>query len=277
MSGYSGPPAYRDVPRWGLPRVIWRRTRQLENMSSGHADRMRALAGSAGPLLWLAATVALLTAAAEGWRYSILLTSRTDAVPAGPLRVSDALVVTGGVLSLLAGALAAFVVLAWLIRGYAAAAESAGVAPARPRWQLVAGVVVPGVNLLLPAAVLAEMEHAALGGDPARRPRPSRLIIAWWVVWAAGLLLAAITMLWRLRDTVQAQADGVLLTAATDVLAAAVAVLTAMVVRRLTRLLTPEQLRRSRRMVVVGTPGRARSRAAAPGRTPSRAATRPRG
>ncbi|MPZ66599.1 MAG: DUF4328 domain-containing protein [Pseudonocardiaceae bacterium] len=252
MSTYSGPPAYRDVPRWGLPRVVWRRTRQLDTMPSDHAWRMRALAGSAGPLLWLAATLALLAAAAEVWRYTILLDSRNDAVPAGPLRVSDALVVTGGVMSLLAGALAAFAVLAWLIRGYAAAAESAGVAAARPRWQLVAGVLVPGVNLLLPAAVLAEMEHAALGGDTARRPRPSRLIVAWWVVWAAGLLLATITMLWRLRDTVQAQADGVLLTAATDVLAAAVAVLTAIVVRRLTALLAPGQRRRSRRMVMVG-------------------------
>ncbi len=252
MSPYSGPPAYRDMPRWGLPRVGWRRTRQLDTMPSGHVWRMRALAGSAGPLLWLAAAVALLTAAAEVWRYSILLDSRTDAVPAGPLRVSDALVVTGSVMSLLAGALAAFAVLAWLIRAYAAAAESAGVAPARPRWQLVAGVLVPGVNLLLPAAVLAEMEHAALGGDPARRPRPSRLIVVWWVVWATGLLLAALTMLWRLRDTVQAQADGVLLTAATDVLAAAVAVLTALVVRRLTALLAPGRRRRYRRMVMVG-------------------------
>lgn len=251
MSAYSGPPAYRDVPRWGLPRVIWRRARQLESMPPGHVGRMRALAGSAGPLLWLAATVALLTAAAEGWRYAILLASRTDAVPAGPLRVSDALVVTGGVMSLLAGALAAFVVLAWLIRGYAAAAEAAGVAPARPPWQLVAGVLVPGLNLLLPVAVLAEMEHAALGGDPARRPRPYRLIVSWWVVWAAGLLLAAVAMLWRLRDTVQAQADGVLLTAATDVLAAGAAVLTAIVVGRLTALLAPGR-RRSRRMVVVG-------------------------
>lgn len=252
MSGYSGPPAYRTVPRWGLPRVVWRRARQFESAPSGHAERMRALAGNARPLLWLVAALALLSAAAEGWRYAILLASRTDAVPAGPLRVSDTLVVTGSVMSLLAGALAAFVVLAWLIRGYATAAESAGVAPARPRWQLVAGVLVPGVNLLLPAAVLAEMEHAALGGDPARRPRPSRLVISWWVVWVAGLLLAPVTMLWRLRVTVQAQADGVLLTAATDVLAAATAVLTAIVVGRLTALLAPGQRRRSRRMVVVG-------------------------
>lgn len=257
MSTYSGPPAYRDMPRWGLPRVVWRRTRQLDTPTSDHVGRMRAAAANAGPLLWLAATVALLAAAAEVWRYTILLDSRNDAVPAGTLRVSDALVVTGSVMSLLAGGLAAVTVLTWLIRGYAAAAESAGVAPPRPGWQLIAGVLVPGVNLLLPAAVLAEMEHAALGGDPARRPRPSRLIVAWWVVWAAGLLLAAITMLWRLRDTVQAQADGVLLTAATDVLAAAVAVLTALVVRRLTALLAPGlpapgRRRRPRRMVMVG-------------------------
>lgn len=252
---YSGPPSYREVPRWGLPRVAWRRSLPLESVPPDHASPMRALAGSAAPLLWLTAAVTGLTAAAEAWRYSILLASRTGAVAAGPLRVSDVLVVSGGVMSMLAGALAAVVVLAWLVRAYAAAADSAGVAPARPRWQLVAGVLVPGVNLLLPGAVLAEIEHAALGGDPARRPRPSRLIVAWWAVWATGLVLAAITLLWRLRDTVQAQADGVLLTAATDLLAAGVAVLTASVVRRLTRLLSPAALRRVRRRVVVGIRG----------------------
>jgi hypothetical protein len=253
---YTGPPAYREVPRWGLPRVVWRRTVPLAAAPPDHVARMRALAGNATPLLWLTAVVAVLTAAAEGWRYALLLASRTDAVPVRPLRVSDVLVVTGGVMSVLAGALAAGVVLAWLVRAYAAAAEQAGVAPARPRWQLVAGVLVPGVNLLLAGAALAELEHAALGGDPARRPRPSRLVLAWWAVWAAGLLLAAITLLWRLRDSVQAQADGVVLTAATDLLAAAVAVLTVIVLRRLSALLSPAALRRSRRRVVVGIPGR---------------------
>lgn len=252
MSAYTGPPAYREMPRWGLPRVVWRRTRQLQGTPPDHAERMRALAGSAVPLLWLVATLALLTAAAEGWRYALLLASRTDAVPAGSLRISDALVVTGSAMSLLAGALAAFAVLAWLVRGYLAAAAAAAVQPARPRWQLIAGALVPGVNLLLPAAVLAELEHAALGGDPARRPRPSLLVVAWTAVWVASLLLATVTVLWRLRDTVQAQADGVLLTAATDVLAAAVAVLTAVVVRRLTALLAPGRRRRYRRSVVVG-------------------------
>lgn len=252
---YTGPPAYREIPRWGLPRVIWRRTLPLAGVPPDHVSRMRALAGSAVPLLWLTAVVAVLSAAAEGWRYAILLASRTGSVAATPLRISDVLVVTGGVMTGLAGALAAGVVLAWLIRAYAAAAESAGVAPARPRWQLIAGVLVPGVNLLVPGAVLAELEHAALGGDPARRPRPSRLVLAWWVVWAASLLVAASTLLWGLRDTIQAQADGVVLTAATDLLAAAVAVLTAIVLRRLTALLSPGALRRSRRMVVVGVPG----------------------
>ncbi|MQA16306.1 MAG: DUF4328 domain-containing protein [Pseudonocardiaceae bacterium] len=271
-SRYTGPPTYRDIPRWGLPRLTWRRPTPFASPPADHAGRMRAVAGSAGPLLWIAAGVALLTAVAEGWRYAILLASRTDAVPADPLRASDVLVVTGSVMSVLAGSLAALVVLTWLVHAYATAAESDGVRPARPRWQVVAGALVPGVNLLVPGALLAEIEHAALGGDPGRRPRPSRLVVSWWLVWSASLLLAATTLLWGLRDTVQAHADGVVLHAATDVLAAAVAVLTAIVVRRFTALLSPAAQRRRPRMVVVRVSGVSRPAATTPppGATPAR-------
>jgi len=194
------------------------------------------------------------------WRYTILLDSRFDAVPAAPLRASDALVVAAGWLALVSGALAVLLTLTWLVRTYDAAAKAAGVRPARPRWQVVLGALVPGVNLLLPGAVLAEIEHAALGGDPAHRPRPSRLLAWWWVLWAAGLLAATGTALWALLDSVQARVDGVLLHALTDLLAAAVAVLTAVVVRRLTALLSPVQPGRIRRRVVVRVPGRADGR-----------------
>jgi hypothetical protein len=216
---------------------------------------MRALASITVPLLALTAALALLTAGAEGWRYALLLASRTDAVPAGPLRASDALVVSGGVVSLLASALAGAVTLGWLTHAAAAAAEAAGVRPARPTWQLLAGVLVPGINLVLPGAVLAELEHAALGRDPNRRPRPSRLIRWWWVSWATGLVLTGITLGWSLRSGVQARADGVLLHGATDLVAAVVATTTVLVVRRLTRLLSPVQPGSVRRMVVVRVPG----------------------
>lgn len=236
---YTGPPSYPAPPRWGFPLVAWRPPRLLTAAPAPAVDRVRAQAGSAVPLLWLAGAVALVTAAAEIWRYTILLDSRFDAVPAGPLRASDALVVAGGVVSLLACALAGMTVIGWSLRAYEAAAERAGVTPPRPRWQLIAGWLVPGLNLALPGAVLAEIEHAATGGDPARRPRPSRLLLLWWAAWAGGLLLVWVTLLWGLRGSVQAQADGVLLHAAVDLAAAVVAGLTAVVVRRLTALVLP--------------------------------------
>ena len=224
------------------------------------AERMRVLAGSVVPVLWLVAVVAAVAAGAELWRYTILLDSRFDAVPAAPLRASDALVVTAGWLTLIAGGLAVLLTLTWLVRTYAGAADAAGVRPARPRWQLVLGVLAPGVNLLLPGAVLAEIEHAALGADPARRPRPSRLLTWWWGLWATGLLAATGTALWSRLDSVQARADGVILHAVTDLLAAVVAVLTAVVVRRLTALLSPVEPGHFRHRVVLRVPGQPRLR-----------------
>ncbi len=216
---------------------------------------MRALAAVAVPLLGLTAVLVLVTGGAEAWRYALLLDSRTDAVPAGPLHASDTLVVTGGVVSLLCSVLAGAVTVGWLVHANAAAARAAAVTPARPGWRLVVGVLVPGMNLVVPGAALAEVEHAALGQDPHRRPHPSRLIIVWWVIWAAGLVLAGAAILWNLRSDVQARADGVLLHVATDLVAGVVAITTIVVVRRLTRLLSPVGLSSSRRMVVVRVPG----------------------
>ncbi|HET9257628.1 MAG TPA: DUF4328 domain-containing protein [Pseudonocardiaceae bacterium] len=216
---------------------------------------MRGLAAVAVPLLGLMASLALLTAAAEGWRYALLLDSRVDAVPAGPLHASDALVVSGGVVSLLCSILAGAVTLGWAVHATRTAAGAANVIPPRRPWQLIAGVLVPGVNLVVPGAVLAELEHAALGQDPGRRPRPSRLVLTWWALWAASELLAGITAAWNLRHGVQARADGVLLHLGTDLVAALVAITTIVVVRRLTRLLSPAQLAAARRMMVVRIPG----------------------
>jgi Domain of unknown function (DUF4328) len=220
-----------------------------------NAERMRGLAAVAVPLLGLTALLVVVTGGAEAWRYALLLDSRSDAVPAGPLHTSDALVVTGGVVSLLSSVLAGAVTLGWLVHASTTAAQAAAVARPRPSWQLVAGVLVPGINLVLPGAVLAELEHAALGHDPGRRPHPSSLVLGWWAVWSVGLLLAGITLLWNLRGGVQARADGVLLHVATDLVAGIVAIATIVVVRRLTRLLSPGKLAGTRRMMVVRIPG----------------------
>lgn len=260
---YPGPPSYPIPPRWGFPPVTWRRPASFEAKPVSDRQRAVSLAGTAQPVLWLAAAVLLLTACAEVWRYVLLLDSRTDALPAGQMRTSDALVVTGGVVSVVVSALAGLVTLGWVLRAYPAAAELAEVAPPRSIRSLLAGWLVPGLNLFTPGSTLAEIEHAVLGRPPRQRPSPSPLIRVWWVVWAAGVVLACVTLLWSLRDSTQALADGVVLHAAADVLAAVTAVLTAMVVRVLTKLLRDgAQAGRARRMIVVrvGGPAHATTR-----------------
>jgi len=282
---YTGPPSYPVPPRWGFPLVTWRRPKSLhpaETLSRFRGDpalqppasnrqRARALAGTAQPLLWLAAAIGLLTAGAEAWRYALLLDSRTDALPAGQLRTSDALVVTGGVVSVLACALAGLVTLAWVLRAYAAAAELAGTAPSRPSRDLLLGWLVPGLNLFVPGSTLAEIEHAVLGRPPRRRPNPSRLVRAWWASWAAGEVMAGVALLWSLRDSTQALADGVVLHAVVDVLAAITAALTAVVVRSFTELMGDgvRAGRRHRRMIVVRVEPPAEERAAEPAVEPA--------
>src|SRR5215470_5238439 len=248
---YHGPPAYALQPRWGFPLLTWRSPKTFEPVPVSYAQRAKALAGTAGPLLWLAAAVSLLAAAAELWRYRLLLDSRFDALPAGRLRMSDVLVVTGGVMAALACGLAALVTLLWVLRAYAAAAEFAGVRPSRSPAVLLAGWLLPVANLLVPGATLSEIEHAVLRRPPGRRPAPSRLVRGWWLAWAGSVLLAWTALAWSLLESTQAKADGVLLHVAVDVAAAVAAAVTAIVVRSLTKLLQPVAAGRLRRMQVV--------------------------
>jgi hypothetical protein len=201
------------------------------------------------PLLWALVAVALLAAAAETWRYTLLLASRDRALSADAVAASDALVLAAGVGAVLFGLAAGGVVVAWTVRASVAAAARSGSRPSRRARDVVLGWVVPGLNLAVPGSVLAEIEHGALDRPPDRRPQPSRLLRAWWVLWGAGVLISAATLAWSLRSGVQAEADGVVLHAVSDLLAAAAAGVTAVLLGRLTALLGP--VRPSRREVVL--------------------------
>jgi hypothetical protein len=129
--------------------------------------------------------------------------------------------------------------LRWMLAVREAAAERSGRRPARAdRWVLL-GWLVPGLNLSVPGSTLAEVEHTALDRPADERPRPSRLLLLWWALWAANVLFAACALIWRFRTGVQAQADGVELHALSDLLAAATAVVSARVVLWLTALVSP--------------------------------------
>jgi hypothetical protein len=239
---YLGPPAYRAVPRWGLPPLGWRVPSSVPGTAGRvprSADRVRAAGRLAVAALWGVAISALLAAAGEVWRYVLLVLGRDRALPPEVVAVSDALVLTGAVLALVTGLVALGTTLGWLLPARTVAAARTGHVPARPDWQVLLGVLVPGLNLFLAGAVLAELEHSVLGGGPGERPKPSRPVLLWWLFWAGGEVLAVITLLWNLRTDVQGRADGVLWHAVTDLVAVGLAVLTARLVTRLTLLLGP--------------------------------------
>lgn len=256
---YTGPPAYRTPPRWGFPALAWRRPTSIPGVGDVQPPpvRVRTRANVALAALWTLAILAVFAAVAEGLRYALLVRARGDALDRGTVVLSDALVIAGSTLSLITGAVAVAASLWWLFAARRVAAEQCGYQPARPDWQVIPALFVPGVNLAVAGAAVAELEHAILTRPADERPRPTPLVRAWWIVMAVSGLLFAATLLWRLRAGVQAQADGVLLTAASDLSAAATAVLTALVLTRLTTLLAPidpASVPRLRLIRVVGGP-----------------------
>ncbi|GAA0508684.1 hypothetical protein GCM10011581_19260 [Saccharopolyspora subtropica] len=241
---YTGPPAYPAVPRWGFPLLAWRWPLALPVQQQGDpARRAEATGATAVATLWITAGVAGLAAFAEGWRYVLLLISRSQALSRTVLAISDALVGTTGLILWPLGAFSGLFVVLWALRARAAAAQRIGVRNARPDWQVVVGVLVPGLNLLVPGSALAELEHTVLAAEGERergaRPYPTLLVRFWWVTWTATLLLGWFTFAWGFRTGVQALADGVVLHALNDALVAVLAMLTVRVIRYLNRLLLP--------------------------------------
>ncbi|OLR95585.1 DUF4328 domain-containing protein [Actinokineospora bangkokensis] len=251
---YTGPPAYRTPPRWGFPALAWRWPTAVSGLDVEEptpVDRVRGRGRLAASALWMLAAVALLATGAEVWRYALLLMSRGGALSAGLVEVSDSLVVTGAVLSLVAGFLAVLSSLWWFFTARRLAADTAGYAPPRPDWHLLPSMVIPLVNLVVPGSVVAELEHAVLGRPAGERPRPTPLVRWWWAAWVANAVLFTLAVVWHYRTGVQAEADGVLLTAAANLSAAALAIATEAVVSRFTALLAPIDTTEVRRLRVV--------------------------
>lgn len=251
---YAGPPRYAAPPRWGFPALPWRPATPDVPARPGPEARVASLAATLVPLLWATAAVALVGAGAETWRYALLLASRAGALSARVVGASDALVGSAGVIAPTLALLAGILLVLWTLRAARAASDAAGTRFARSPRSIVLGWVVPGANLSVPGSVLAEIEHAALRRPAAQRPRPSRLLLTWWVLWAAGVMFGAVVLLWTLRDGVQARADGVVLHALLDLLAAATAAVTARLVSRLTRLIGPVRARPRELVVAIGGP-----------------------
>ncbi|MBB4687088.1 hypothetical protein BJY18_004573 [Amycolatopsis jiangsuensis] len=260
MTPYTGPPSYPVPPRWGFPNLVWRRPTAVPGTASGLVrpiDRVPVLAQSLVMVLWTFAILAVTAAGSEVWRYVLVVQSRSSALNTGVVAFSDAFVVTAGLLTTILSLLPAGLSLWWLLVARQAAAEEAGEAPARPIWQVLVGVLVPIANLPLALSVLGELEHAILRRPRDDRPTPSRLVLVWWVAWLVNWALLAVTIIWRTRSGIQAMADSVVLVALTDVAAAALAISTALVIRRFSSLLMPiaaDHLRDLRVLKVNGAP-----------------------
>jgi hypothetical protein len=240
---YTGPPRYRALPGWGFPLGPWKSSEPGQQRPDPLLGA-RSLVGSLVPLLWATAAVALLATGAEVWRYVLLLASRDGALQAEAVAASDALVASAGTVAPILSLVVGVLMVLWTVRAAQAAADRAQVQPSRSTRMMVLGWLVPGLNLSIPGSVLTEIEHSAIGLPADRRPRPSRLVLVWWVLCAASVVLTAVVLLWSLRDGVQARADGVVLHAVLDLLAAVTAGVTARLVLRLTRLLAPTAPRR---------------------------------
>jgi hypothetical protein len=251
---YLGPPRYPTPPRWGFPSLAWRWPRSVPGTAveaPPAIERVRMLARHAVAMLWTLTILAVLAAGAEIWRYVLLLRSRYGALGSGVVSVSDTFVYTASSLALAVGVLAAGVTIWWLYVARMAATEISGYRPARTNRQFFWGMLLPGVNLAVAGSVLAELEHTAQRGEQGVRPKPSRLLRWWWAIWVADGVFALVTFLWRFCGGVQAQADGVVLAVVTDLLGAALAALTVLLVHRFVRLLAPIDLSAIRLMRVI--------------------------
>lgn len=252
---YAGPPSYRAVPRWSL--LAWMPApapgpegRLPEPARPAPETALRATAGLLRRLALTTAILAAIAAVAEGWRYGLLVASRSEALSPEPLAFSDALVTLVGLLTPAAALAAAATFLWWLRQAREIAAALSGTRPSRRTWTVVLGSVVPGPNLTVPGSALAEVEHAASGLPSEQRPRPSRPVARWWAAWAVSVVLGVVAVLRGLGASTQALADAVVLHGLADIAAAVAAVLTVGMVAHLTDLLAPELRAHGRDTVV---------------------------
>lgn len=212
-------PRYTYIPHWGLRDVP-----AVEEQPSRQRP-LQALTDRVHRLLIVVAVAFAVAAIAELGRYLILLYNRSRLVEPLLLAFSDALVNVAALIAPILALLAALAAIGWLLEFRRATYARLRRRDPRPKWFVAAGCLVPVANLLWPGVFLTEV--LAHRDDP-RLLRAARI---WWGSWVVGGVLATAALVWRSADSLQAKADGVLLTALTDVVAAAVAVATLWVLR----------------------------------------------
>lgn len=238
---YAGPPAYRGGhPTWSFPPVVWH---EAEPTAGGSAVRRRTdptgTLQAAGWLAVVSSFVSLLAAAAETWRFALMLEGRTNVLPGAAVRASDVYVAAAGALSVAAVVAALVVAVIALVRTHPVAARRLDRIPSRSAAAVLARLVVPGWNLYGAGQIASEIDRMLIVRDPPtdRPARTSRLTICWWVSWLVSALLMIVTLARGLGGSLQAIADTVELHIAVDLAAAVCAGLGAAMLLRFARLL----------------------------------------
>ncbi|OZD06926.1 hypothetical protein CH275_06845 [Rhodococcus sp. 06-235-1A] len=218
-------PHYESPPTWGLRDI------PRDPAANRPVGRVEQYAAHAPLLVTVTAMLLLLAVFAEVFRYAILLYNRTRLVSPITLAASDALVYFAQVGGLVVGLFALIASACWLIEQRRLAFAAVGTTdPRSVRWMLLLSML-PLVRIVMPGVYLTEVVRLR-GDSGADVHRERSLMGIWWGTWAASNALVIVQLLWNLQNTLQARADGVLLSAFVAAVAAGSAVLTLTVMRR---------------------------------------------
>lgn len=218
-------PSYPFTPGWGLPPGPRPADRRWETEPVIEQWARRA------PLLLLV-TAALYTAAAaaELIRYLLLIHNRTHLIPMWAGILSDTLVWLTSPAAIASVLVAVPAAVCRLVVERAAVFDVVGRRDPRSSRTLVLGCLVPIVNWIYPGVFLTELDRS--GAIPASH-RFTAAVRWWWMLWLLGWAMLIGQVALRRVDGLQAAADAVLFAAITDLVAAAVAVATVVVFRRI--------------------------------------------
>ena len=211
------------------------------------------------------AGAAVLAAAAETWRFVLMLVGRTQ-VLSGPLvATNDALVAATGVAVVMLAVLTAAVAVPALIRTHRWAGVRSGHGPSRTARAVGARLLVPGWNVYGAGQIFIEIDAmlrraaanpSAANPSAANPPTARPLILLWWISWIVNAALVVLVLGRGLGGSLQAIADTVELHIALDLCAAVVAALGAQILRRFARLVTGPKPSPSRWVVQPPAPTR---------------------
>ena len=211
------------------------------------------------------AGAAVLAAAAETWRFVLMLVGRTQ-VLSGPLvATNDALVAATGVAVVMLAVLTAAVAVPALIRTHRWAGVRSGHGPSRTARAVAARLLVPGWNVYGAGQIFIEIDAmlrraaanpSAANPSAANPPTARPLILLWWISWIVNAALVVLVLGRGLSGSLQAIADTVELHIALDLCAAVVAALGAQILRRFARLVTGPKPSPSRWVVQPPAPTR---------------------